>query len=74
MSFKNDCCYGYLFPLDVTQTGTEVACECGNVFISTGDAWRNVLELGARKADRFRQLRKVNLMLGPRTEPRDQPF
>ena len=74
MSFKNDCCFTYLATLDETETGTETACVCGNVFISTGDAWRNILELGNRKAEKFRHLRKLNLMLGPRPAPRDQPF
>lgn len=59
MSFKNKCCRTLLGIL-THRTGWEVECDCGNHFISTGDAWLNVLELGVAKVEKYRRIRKVN--------------
>lgn len=58
MSFVNDCCRDrYTKDAD---TGDEYTCVCGNQFIYTGDAWRNVLDLGSRKTEKYRRIKIAN--------------
>lgn len=63
MGMKNMCCFGLLLPLTEATTGEEITCTCGNEFIHTGEAWRNVLNLGRAKVEKYRRVRRVNLLV-----------
>lgn len=58
MSLVNDCCRDRYNP--DADTGDEYTCICGNQFIYTGDAWRNVLDLGTRKTEKYRRIKLMD--------------
>ena len=58
MSFINDCCRERFNP--EAETGDEFTCVCKNQFIHDGEKWRNVLDIGSRKTDKFRRIRTTN--------------
>lgn len=57
---KNSCCRALLNDIPGTS-GEELTCPtCGKQFIHDGSEWRNLLDLGNRKAEKLRKVAYVN--------------
>lgn len=64
MAFYNDCCratFQAAAQYKDPETGEELTCGiCVQHFIYDGSRWRNDLEIGTRKIEKYRRIKMAN--------------